>query len=250
MLTRASLLAAVLAAPLAWAAEEEPTDDDQGSRWSGEGEFGLVITSGNTETETLNARLQGAYERHAWTYRLGLRGLSASEEGHTTAERYEGTGKAEYHTSERSYWFSAARYEEDRFSGVDSQGTLTVGHGRIFIDRDTMHLGGELGFGYRRSQPAMEADMTEKPPSESDAILRGAAKYWWQITDTTRLENDFLVETGKDNTFLENQAGLRVAINSQLSLKLGYAVRRNTEVPEDREKTDTVSTVNLVYSLK
>lgn len=247
MLTRAFALALALASPLSATAQEDGEDE---KRWSGEGEFGLVATTGNTETETLNTKLSGAYERESWIYRLGIRALSASEDGNTTAERYELSGMSEYHTSERSYWFGALRYEDDRFSGFEHQGTLTAGYGRTLLDRETSHLDMEIGLGLRRARPAQAPEMAEPPAAETDPILRGAAKYWWQLTDSTRFENDFLVETGEENTFLENQAALRVAINAKFSVKLGFAVRHNTEVPEGTEQTDTVSTVNLAYAFQ
>lgn len=247
MLTRALPLVAALFALPVMAAQE---GDEETEGWSGEGEFGLVVTTGNTETETLNAKLKGAYEQGPWVYKAGLVALSASEDGNTTAERYELSGKSEYHVSDVSYWFGSLRYESDRFSGFDYQGTVAAGYGHTLFDSETSHLDAEIGLGLRRAKPAPEPDLLEEPDAQSDAIVRGAAGYWWQLTETTRFENDFLVEAGADNTYLENAAGLRVAINSRFAVKLGFSVRHNTDVPESTDKTDTVSTVNLVYSFK
>lgn len=248
MLTRAlAVSAALMAGPSAFA-EEGETEDAGG--WSGEGEFGLVRTTGNSETETLNARLGAAYERDVWVHKAGLSALSASEDGTQTAERYQLDGKTEYHTSERTHWFGSLRYEEDEFSGFDHQGVLTAGYGWTVVERETSFLDLETGVGVRRTQAAEDPETGIAPDAETDAVLRGAAEYWWQFTENARLENNFLVETGEDNTFVQNQLGLRVAINDRFAVKLGYEVRHNTEVPEDVEETDTVSTVNLVYSFK
>src|SRR6056297_1834358 len=46
----------------------------------------------------------------------------------------------------------------------------------------------------------------------------------------------------------ETETALTVAINDALALKTGFLVRHNTEVEPGREKTDYLSTVNLVYS--
>jgi len=35
-----------------------------------------------------------------------------------------------------------------------------------------------------------------------------------------------------------------------LALAVGYSVRHNTDPPEGFEKTDTLTTINLVYELK
>lgn len=248
MLTRAlAVSAALLAGQTAFAAEDAPEEPDG---WSGEGEFGLVVTTGNTETETLNTALGAEYKREAWVHKAGLSALSASEDGTRTAERYQLTGKTEYHTSEVSHWFGSLRYEEDKFGGFDHQGILTAGYGRTLVDYETSFLDLEVGLGIRRTQVAEDPETGIQPDATSDAVLRGAAEYWWQFTENARLQNDFLVETGEENTFVQNKLGLRVAINHRFAVKLGYEVRHNTEVPADLEETDTVSTVNLVYSFQ
>lgn len=247
MLTRAIAVSALLAMGSASAAE---VDDADGQGWSGEGEFGLVMTTGNSETETLNSNLNAALTRDPWVHKFGVSALVSNEDDNTTAERYVGSGKSEYHTSERSYWFASLRYEDDRFSGFDYQGILTAGYGRTLVDRETSHLDTELGLGVRRARPAQGPEEAQAPSAETDAVVRGAVLYWWQFTDNARFQNEFLVEAGEENTFLENEAGVRLAVNDRLAVKLGLAVRHNTEVPEGIEQTDTVSTVNLVYSFQ
>jgi len=74
------------------------------------------------------------------------------------------------------------------------------------------------------------------------------ADYGWVISESTELSNRLLVESGADNTFAENTLGLTVAINSRMALKAGVSVRHNTDVDPGREKTDTLTTVNLVYN--
>ena len=43
--------------------------------WTGKGEAGLVVSSGNTETETANAKLALAREAGKWKNAFGLAGL-------------------------------------------------------------------------------------------------------------------------------------------------------------------------------
>jgi len=245
MLSRTMLAATLLVAASAHA-RDGAGESQQG--WSGSGELGWVSTSGNSNTQTLNAKLAAQLDRDLWTYKGGLNVLRASEDGDKTAERYEATAKTQYHFNEKSYWFNAFRYEDDRFSGFDYQTTLTTGYGRTLLDSDTQKLDTEIGVGARRSKPSDGSGTM--PESSTEAILRGGAEYAWRITDTTKFTNDLLVESGQDNTYAENQAALSVAINSRFSVKLGYAVRHNSEVPVGTDKTDTVSTVNLVYSFE
>jgi putative salt-induced outer membrane protein YdiY len=65
-----------------------------------------------------------------------------------------------------------------------------------------------------------------------------------------RVTNKLGVEVASNNNFLENELGLAVKVSDHLALSLGYAVRHNTDPPAAFKKTDTLSTVNLVYEVK
>lgn len=232
MMHRSLLASALLAAAL-------PAAADGG--WTGSGELGLVVARGNSETETLNARLQGVHETQRWRHTLGVAGLYAKDSGTTSAQRYVLNGKSDYKFSERSYMFTALRYEDDRFSGFDYQASLSMGAGKRFFDTETRFLSAEAGPGFRRAE-------RRSGEVESDLIGRGQLEYRQRLTETTEFTNRLLVETGKDNTFGENEAGVAVRVNESLALRFGLALRHNSDVPEGSKRTDTLTTVNLVYA--
>ncbi len=211
------------------------------AEFSGQGEFGMVIARGNSETETANARLALNYEREHWANETTFSFVYGRDSGDTNASRFVLTNKTDYNLDENSYLVGALRYDRDRFSAFNYQSTVAVGYGRRLIDSDTHRLKGEIGPGFR------VAELRATDETETDLIVRGFLDYRWKVSETTNLTNRFLVESGSDNTFVENTLGLAVAINARLSLKAGVAVRHNTDVDPGREKTDTLSTVNLVY---
>ncbi len=67
---------------------------------------------------------------------------------------------------------------------------------------------------------------------------------------STSLTNKLTAEYTSENTFLQNELSLQVKMNDQLAIALGYAVRYNTDPPPSFAKTDTLTTVNLVYEVK
>ena len=107
--------------------------------WTGKGEAGLVIATGNTETETANAKLQFANEIGKWKHQFGGAALYASsdDEG-TTAQRWEAFEQSDYNFSPRNFWFGAARYEDDEFSGFEYQAIVSTGH-RPQVHRHRRH---------------------------------------------------------------------------------------------------------------
>jgi putative salt-induced outer membrane protein len=81
-------------------------------------------------------------------------------------------------------------------------------------------------------------------------ILRGDMGLEHQLTDTTKIVDRFLIESGSDNTYVQNDLGLEVTISGSLGLRVGYQVRHNTDVRPAVEKTDTLTTVGLIYETK
>ena len=77
--------------------------------------------------------------------------------------------------------------------------------------------------------------------------------YEYAVTSTTKLVDKFHMEAGSDNTLLTNFAGVEVKMSDKLALSAGYDVTYNTDPPVGPlgftyKKTDTVTTLNLVYS--
>jgi putative salt-induced outer membrane protein len=210
--------------------------------FTGSGELGLLYASGNTETETLNSALELTWEEGAWFNEAKASFVYGRDDGTTNSNRFVVGNRTKYAFSERSYFFGALRYDRDRFSAFRYQGTLALGVGRLLIDTEQHRLSVEAGPGFR------VAERRDTDDTENEVILRGLADYGWIVSENTELTNRLLVEAGSDNTFAENTLGLTVAINARIALKAGVAVRHNTDVDPGREKTDTLTTMNLVYN--
>ena len=212
--------------------------------WTAKGELGGSFASGNSENEAVNAALEmkGSYDN--WAHTLGFAGNYGSDGSVTTAQRWEVRGQTQYEFTERAYAFGAARYEDDRFSAYDFQATLSGGLGYKIIDNDRTKFWVQGGPGYRY------AEFNDTGESEDGLIFRGDLGFDHQLTETTKIVERFLIETGSENTYLQNDIGLEVAINGALALRVGYQVRHNTDVLPGTEKTDTLTTIGLIYETK
>ncbi|KJS05323.1 MAG: hypothetical protein VR73_12460 [Gammaproteobacteria bacterium BRH_c0] len=222
----------ILLAPLAQAEKN----------WQGEGDLAFNKSSGNSKSESLLAKLKLEYNQERWTHSGQIDAINASSDDTRSAEAYTLLGKTEYDITERAYAFGRGRYEDNRFSGYEYQASLTTGLGMHIIATDITTFDIEGGVGYRRSE---EQDTGE---TANEAIATAAAKYYRELTETTRFESDLFVESGADNTYVESVLAIRVKINSRLGLKVAYAVKHNTDVPVDTKKTDTLTSVGLNYS--
>jgi putative salt-induced outer membrane protein len=234
ILLRAGAAAAMLLAALPASAQ-----------WTGKGEAGLAIADGNSDSRTANARVSATRKLEAWEHSLGLAGLYVRSEGDTTARRWEATGQTRYDFLPNTFWYGGARYEEDRFSGFDHQGLVTTGVGRRFIDNDVTKLVGQVGVGYKFWEIL-------GTPNDKDKSVTGVAslEFSHQLTDSTTVFDKFGGEFTSDNNFLQNEIGVAVKMTDRIALSLAYALRHNTDPPAGFKKTDTLTTVNLVYEVK
>lgn len=209
--------------------------------WSGKGELGGVLARGNTETETLNGKIDMTNEVDRWKHLVGFSVLRTVNDGVTSANRWELRGESDYELTDRSYLFGALRYEDDEFTDYEYQATASAGYGYKFIDNEATKLDGKIGVGYRQSELRTSGE------TQDDAILRGVLDYSHKITETTEILNKFLVEAGSENTYLQNVLGLQVSMTDTLALGLSYEIRHNTDVLPGTENTDQVLTANLVF---
>jgi putative salt-induced outer membrane protein len=223
--------------------------------WTGKGEAGLVIANGNTETKNSNVKLDLATTRETWKHAVGFAAIYASSDELTTGQRWEAFEQSDYNFSTRSFWFGAGRYEDDRFSGFEYQAIVSTGAGRHFIDNDRTKFTGSAGLGYKFFETRDTYDDTgtvllQQGESDNEAVLRGTLDFSHALTETTKLLDKFLVESGSDNTFVQNDIGIQVKISDVLALAAAYSVRHNTDPPLGFRKTDTLTTLNLVYEIK
>jgi len=215
--------------------------DTSNGVWSGKGALGYTSTSGNTDSTNLNASLQLGYEILRWKHSLTVAVLRAENDNDKSADSKSVLGRTEYSLNEKSYTFGQARYEDDKFSGYDHQASIVAGLGTRVIDNETQLLDLSVGAGYRQSKESETGD------TEDGFIASFDLKYEYRFNENASFNEAALVETGSDNTFMQSETALIARISGNLYSKISYLVKHNTDVPDDTDKTDTITSVALVY---
>lgn len=224
---------------------------------SGGGELGYAATNGNSNTESLNGRLDVTYSDGIWRHSANLFGLRSRSEymddddgggvqrkTRTTANRYTFGANSGYKMDERGTINTSLRLEEDDFGTYSRQQSLSLSYGNRVIDSERAQLDLQFGPGYRSAHNALE------DRNEASVIGRGLFDLRYSLTDNTEIVNKLLVESGEYNTFAQNDLGVSVTMNSHLALKAGWQARHNSDVSPDLKKTDTLTTMNVVYKFK
>ena len=209
--------------------------------WHSSVELGFVATGGNTETETLNIKANTRTDRQQWRHKFGVSVLKASETNTTTAEKYSLNGKSDYKLEDPSYLFIAVNYEDDKFSGFDYQATESIGYGWRVIDDKTMQLDLEAGPGARQSR-------LNNGQTDNEGLLRLAASFDWQLSETSKFAEALSIEAGEDSTISKSETSLTSQVNESLSMKLTLVLKHNSDVPPGVTNTDRETSATLVYS--
>jgi putative salt-induced outer membrane protein len=262
------IAALLLAACTSFAAQAQDADNGANNGgWSGSGEFGFASATGNTRSQNVNAKLGLNQENEQWKNSFFLDVLRTKvqqkvidqagntlHEFNTTANRYDGGASVGYKLDPRSYIVGAARYDHDQFGANLWQGVVSLGYGYIALKDARNELSFEIGPGYKKYRPAdltvivNGASTKERQPVQHEVVARGLVNYKFRLTANTSFEDTFLTEAGSRNTYLQNDAGLAVSMTKKLALKVGFQVRRNSDVLPGIKKTDTLTTTNLVYN--
>lgn len=214
---------------------------EEKSNWKVSAEIGYVATSGNTQTETLNAKGNAAYDGDTWRHTGEVTALKASDNNITTAEKYTTFYQVDYKIKDPNFLFGNVNYENDKFSGFEYRATESIGYGRRLVGEEDLTLDVEIGPGARQSKP-------DVGKTQHEAIVRGAVKLAWQISETSKFTEVLTVESGEDVTITKSVTGLSSKINGYLSMKITYTYKNTSEVPIGLDETDTETAVTLVFN--
>lgn len=223
--------------------------------WEVKAELGVIATSGNTETTSIQAKLEAKQYTPRWHNHYVLNGLfkrdqitrdDGTKTKEDTAEKYFASAKTAYQLdNDTSNLFLFGSHTDDKFGSYSEYSTLAIGYGARVFETDTMKLDAEVGPGYFRNKRVLADETIEK---EDGFLLRGAASFNWQFTETAEFNQTLSVESAQENTRTIAESSVSTRINNSMQLKVGFNVSNDSDVAPGKKKTDTTSYVNLVYS--
>jgi putative salt-induced outer membrane protein len=220
--------------------ENVPVTEDE-NRFAGRVQLGYMASRGNATTTNLNSKLLLSLEQYNWRHAWVAAGIYTRDETSVIAENYRAGYKADRKLDDQNYLFGALSWEQNEFSGYRQRLTQAIGYGRRVLETDRQRLDLELGVGARQSKLVNE-------PNEQEKIVRTALSYFIQIAENSDFSQQLAVESGDFNTYIESQTSVSAQLVGQLDLVASYNARRNSRVPEGREKLDTYTTVSVRYN--
>lgn len=215
--------------------------EEDGTGLKGRTGFSFAQARGNTETQAITGEAEAEYKTDGrWVYDGKLGFVTREENDVRTEERYEFRATANYYWTPENYLYGRLDWRKDNFGGVREEFVPSVGYGRVLIERENHLLKGEFGLGYRFAELS---DGTE----EESVLLSSGLRYLWNLSETTDVFQNLLVQWTSDNTFVESETGLSTNLVGNLNGRVTYRVRHNTDVPVGTKNSDFLTTVGLEY---
>ncbi len=224
-------------------------------------ELGIISTTGNTKTQSFKSKIDVKQELTHWRNHYLLEGLykrdeievdNGIKEERTTAEKYFGSAKGDYILNkEYAALFIYGEYDKNRFSGFDYQYTIALGFSNRLFTRDKSYLAYNIGPGMTSEKQEGTDPNGNTYESDETFVIRISAEYLYQLSEnakfTQTISSNFATSTD-NNTKTKLVTSITAQLIASLALRASYTVDYNSEIPEDREHSDTETALTLVYS--
>jgi putative salt-induced outer membrane protein len=209
--------------------------------WTGSGEIGGSISSGNTNTKALAIGINLNKETRAWKH--ALRGFVdfQRQDGRTTRERYFAGYEGNYNITPDFYALATLAYEKDRFSGFDRRFSESLGLGYKVINSENIKLAIEGG-------PALRQTRYTSGIDDSAFAARGAGNLNWTISPALSFTENATIFYDSFNTSVQSITALTAKLGGALSARASFQYNNESNPPAGRKNSDTTSRLTLVYS--
>ena len=223
---------------------------DEPKPFTMDGEFGLIVTTGNTESTSATAGITAQQELENWSNDYQIEGLYKEETVIQDGEEVERTSAQKFFASAQGNYklenpdhrlFAFSSYEDDRFSNFAYQATLAGGWSQKMWETEKTAFEYSVGPGYSWAE-------TQAGVDNDSFIVRGSAAFKWFISDTAKFTQTASTEVGSENTKSRAESALTATISGSLSMKVSLRLDHNSNVAEGVEKLDTETAVTLVYN--
>ena len=159
----------------------------------------------------------------------------------TSTDSFVFKEKSEFKLSKKSFLFGQLKYEDDKFSGFESQSFFAFGVGSSLINNNQHLLKASTGIGYRNIKSSTTLE------TNRDTIHIAFISYQNKFSDSVTFNQSISIDSGSENTSTESDTELKTRINGSLATKINFQIKRNSAAPLGTEKIDRVTVFSFVF---
>ncbi len=218
------------------------TDDKATQGFHNDSEAGVVITSGNAQSQSYDLKQSDAYGWNANLLKAYGKFLQNSAGSLQTAKYYVLGARYERTLSPDVSAFLGQNAESDRFSGYLQRYNSDAGGKYFFLKDEAITWSAEAGYRYTVE------NRTSGQYNQNYLRFYTEANRNWTKTFSTKLWVEYLPNLTVTNDFqLNSELSLSAALNDVFALKTAYLVKyRNILIAPAFDNTDTQFTTALV----
>lgn len=214
-------------------------------------EFGYQSHSGNSDSRSLNARLNGEYTagRHRtsgeWKY------YNLYKDGEEDKRQSTYSAQSDYKLSPKTYLYGSFKGIDSRYSAYFKDYTVSSGLGYQFSNTEGFVLEVEVGPGFRYQEPNLDeidSDDIIFPEVVEEAIFRSNVNTSWQVLPNLLLKADVTLVSGHSNLNFDTDLEVINNITDSIALKLAHSRQYHDKVPEGLSQEDSVMSISLLFT--
>lgn len=237
---------AIAAMPLMAAAQPAAPPPPPG--WAVSAGAGLALTSGNTDTSTINAAFELKRDTGS-VYVLKSNGLLVygKSQGELTSDRLALDGRLERRLSARTSLFGQTQYLRDSFKAIDYLVSPTIGVSQLLIKSDRTELAADAGVGVVWEQ-------NEDLDLRTDGAVTAGQQFSRKLTATTELKEKAAALWKMDDfgdALYTFGIGVAASVTAATQLKVEFLDTYKAQPPVATvKKNDIAVLVSFVYKFE
>jgi putative salt-induced outer membrane protein YdiY len=248
---------------------DQPYQAKKTAIFSASAELGFLYLTGNTHSRDFKTGVNFRFEQGLWSNSLNANLLVKKTEVenevspgqvvknfNTTEQKWKIEAKTKYFINSitQNYIYGDISYEEDRFSGFDSQSSVSSGWGRRWYETKNTSIFADIGPGFKRDVEQKSTDVNQENSdmnSQNSLILQAQVTLIKKITEHIRFEQFAGIKQAikrGNNSVYEANSSLTSRLIESLQVKISFNVTYNSIVKEELENLNTETSVLLVYN--
>ncbi|MGZ3773546.1 MAG: DUF481 domain-containing protein [Pseudobdellovibrionaceae bacterium] len=209
---------------------------------TGEAEAGAVVVSGNSDSESYNAKANSTYTQNENVYSASGRYLKTLSNGIESARNWEIGIRYERKLTDYLGIFVGQKAESDIFNGYTQRDSTDIGLKYFLIKTADLNWTAELGDRYQKTLVTTGGSTYDNLGRVYTEVNKSFDK-----TLSFRYWLEYLPNFTETKAYLFNtEASLNTMLNSIFSLKAAYLLQYQNQPLTGIKYTTTTTTMNLV----
>lgn len=218
------------------------------SSWSGTNvSAGGVISTGNNQSQNVNAGSNIAYQKKRWAFTSNDTFNFARTTGvGVTASRLFLQGQLQYNFAKKNYSFLESDYTDDRFDGYRYILNSIVGYGRRLINQPSFSWDIQGGPGIQRAAKQADEGGDE---INNNVLINGSTQVNWQMSQNAAFSENLGLTSTQINTRTISTTAITANLISRFAMQLSFQAVHDSLPLAGKKPLNTITTLSLVYTL-